>query len=292
MPDSRGFTLVELLVATALTLSLAAGVLSTWAALQQSLSIAADRAALSERVLLGLDVVTGAAEDRRETMIGTNPMSAPPMAPNPCVLPIAPGGWGNVRLLLVRPGEIPCFPAADMPADAPLLMVDTLIECTPECPTPDAAGFLLLEPGCHPLLTRSTPELRLAARQQRPADCALGTRVAVLERRLFYFREYAWQRGDGLGALMVRQLNPDASLDWGRSEMLIAGVDDWIVTPRWSAASCEPTGACPISGWADGIAVTLAMRGWVRDTTSIDAISRRSMTRTVAGLTALGGDSR
>ena len=48
-------------------------------------------------------------------------------------------------------------------------------------------------------------------------------------RSLIYVRDYAWRVGDGIRAVMVRDLAQEPKARWLRSSMLAHGIDDWRV---------------------------------------------------------------
>ena len=69
-------------------------------------------------------------------------------------------------------------------------------------------------------------------------------------RSLIYVRDYAWRVGDGIRAVMVRDLAQVFKARWLRSSMLAHGIDDWQVAcmfdcfemaieQRYSAGGCD-----------------------------------------------------
>lgn len=279
MERSGGFTLIEVLIASALSLALLTFLLGALASLRHTLDIAADQVALAERATQGLSVLASSARS------GYFPAPAvPASAIDPCVSPEATSVSQHTPLLVAARGRYPCFPDGDMPAQARLLMVHAMQPCDPDCPEASEPGFLYLDPGCHPVLLRTTPEIRRVSRRQRPADCGAATRISVLEPQLFYLRDYAWQPGDGLGAIMMKRLLPESPVRWSRADMVIAGVTEWSVVPRWSQARCAGGASC--AGPADGLDVTLGVRGWVQDGVR-GGTPRMTLTRTLAGGTRL-----
>jgi type II secretory pathway pseudopilin PulG len=272
--NSQGFTLIETLIATALSIGLLSFLISTLGSLRYNLDVSADRAAMAERASQLLAVLSAAAASSgRSDTSASVPLQ-------PCLSPEALSAENRPSLLLAATGRYGCLPQTDMPADAKLLMIDALSPCDPTCPDEGEPGFLYLNPGCHPVLARTTPEVRWVSSRQRPADCGASTAISVLERQLFYFRDYAWQRGDGLGAVMMKRLLPESPVRWSRAEMLIAGVSRWDLVPRWSQSRC-PTGL-HCTGMADGVDVSVAVEGWVRDTTA-NGVPRLQLTRTLSG---------
>ena len=275
MKKSGGFTLIEVLIAIALSLALLTFLLGALASLRHTLAVAADQAALAERAAQGLSVLAGSAQS------GYRPSAITPVSTaDPCMSPEATSITQHTPLLVAARGRFPCFPDDHMPPSARLLMIHTLTPCDPTCADAGEPGFLFLEPGCHPVLVRTTPEIRRVSVRQRPADCDAGTAVSVLEPQLFYFRDYAWQPGDGLGAIMMKRLLPDSPVRWSRADTVIAGVTDWSLEPRWSRVRCPAGVHC--SGVADGVDVTLGVQGWVRDEVR-GGMPQMALTRTLAG---------
>jgi hypothetical protein len=68
----------------------------------------------------------------------------------------------------------------------------------------------------------------LAAGKDRPYCFANGT-ARSLHRALVYVRNYSWQVGDGISAVMVRELAREPDARWLRSSMLAHGIDDWQI---------------------------------------------------------------
>ena len=59
--------------------------------------------------------------------------------------------------------------------------------------------------------------------------CFSNGRAFKVTRSLIYIRNYAWRVGDGIRAVMVRDLAQEPEARWLRSSMLAHGIDDWQV---------------------------------------------------------------
>ena len=57
--------------------------------------------------------------------------------------------------------------------------------------------------------------------------CFANGRAFKVARSLIYVRNYAWRVGDGIRAVMVRDLAQEPKARWLRSSMLAHGIDDW-----------------------------------------------------------------
>ena len=61
------------------------------------------------------------------------------------------------------------------------------------------------------------------------SSCFDNGRAFKVTRSLIYVRDYAWRVGDGIRAVMVRDLAQEPKARWLRSSMLAHGIDDWQV---------------------------------------------------------------
>ena len=60
-------------------------------------------------------------------------------------------------------------------------------------------------------------------------SCFDNGRAFKVTRSLIYVRDYAWRVGDGIRAVMIRDLAQEPKARWLRSSMLAHGIDDWQV---------------------------------------------------------------
>ncbi len=68
----------------------------------------------------------------------------------------------------------------------------------------------------------------LDADHDRP-PCFENGRALNVTRSLIYVRDYAWRVGDGIRALMIRDLAQEPKARWLRSSMLAHGIDGWQI---------------------------------------------------------------
>lgn len=59
------------------------------------------------------------------------------------------------------------------------------------------------------------------------SSCFDNGRAFQVTRSLIYVRDYAWRVGDGIRAVMVRDLAQEPKARWLRSSMLAHGINDW-----------------------------------------------------------------
>jgi|GEM_PF-6674336 len=148
-----------------------------------------------------------------------------------------------------------------------LIFVDSLRPCAQAC-APALPAWLLLSPGCDFLFSKSQPEVRRVSSYELPADCSRETAAAVLDRQLFFVRDYAWQKGDGIPALMLKRWLAETPARWSRAEMLAAGVSALRVALIHAAEvlpACVDDPHCLSRQPPLGLAMSLLVRGWVSD---------------------------
>lgn len=163
--------------------------------------------------------------------------------------------------------QAPCFNSASLLPGSQLIFVDSLRSCVEDC-IPALPAWLLLSPGCNFLFTHVQPEVRRVSSYQLPADCSRDTATAVLERQLFFVRDYAWQQGDGIPALMLKRWLAETPARWSRAEMLAAGVSGLrvaLIHADEVLAACAEDPDCLAQQPPLGLMASLLVRGWVSD---------------------------
>ena len=217
-----GFTLVEMLVATALGLWLVTGIALTVQQLWQTARVASDQAELAERGDFAIRVVVGAVQQAW-------PVQHASRVTTPCGKPDVATARG-IRVVL--PGRFPCLPQHDLMPGTPLLVIEGLEACQKSnCGTQRLPGWRLEQPGCDPLFLDVAPQIKHHSRPIRDSDCAGPTELSIWNRRVFYLRDFSWQQGDGLGALMMASWRSgDEKGGFGRGEMLAPRVAHWNLT--------------------------------------------------------------
>ena len=216
-----GFTLVELLVATTLGSWLMASLGVAASGLWGSSHAAAQQSDAIERVDFALRHFT-------ESIWAAWPVGSATGALSPCLPPDAGLGAG---IRIVERGEYECLPMTDLITGMPLLVVESRIACQDrKCTAAALPGWRLESPGCHPVFESVPISLVYRRTRLQSGDCAGAVDQSLWSRRLYYLRRHAWQRGDGIGALMMKQWGGPGE-GFGRAEMLVPGVQDWSVMP-------------------------------------------------------------
>lgn len=180
-------------------------------------------------------------------------------SPDIAALPEALAG-----IVLLEPSAWPCIPQRNLEASAPGLLLEHRLPCRKNC---NDAGFFAIPEHCHvsgeveqseanrsPVAYSGDSQVSsiefvghsfddiefdmgerlqyqivwLDAGHDRP-PCFANGRALKLTRSLIYVRDYAWRVGDGIRAVMVRDLAQEPEARWLRSSMLAHGIDDWQV---------------------------------------------------------------
>lgn len=160
-----------------------------------------------------------------------------------------------------------CMNSWNLLPGSQLIFVDSLRPCAQAC-APALPAWLLLSPGCDFLFSKSQPEVRRVLSYELPTDCSRETAAAVLDRQLFFVRDYAWQKGDGIPALMLKRWLAETPARWSHSEMLAAGVSALRMALIHAAEvlpACVDDLHCSSRQPPLGLAMSLLVRGWVSD---------------------------
>lgn len=178
-------------------------------------------------------------------------------SPDIAALPEALAG-----MVLLEPSAWPCIPQRNLDISAPALLLEHRLPCRESC---NDVGFYAIPTQCivsgegEQSETNGSPgaysvdaevsgiefvghsfddivfELGehlqyqiawLDAGHDRP-PCFANGRALKLTRSLIYVRDYAWRVGDGIRAVMIRELAQEPKARWLRSSMLAHGIDDW-----------------------------------------------------------------
>lgn len=212
-----GFSLVEALIALALGALVISG---TWqGVLQLTAQVArsTDHTALIERArhtsVYLADLLQRSTPLRDGERIAA--LCDPPSATN------------SIGVRVLEELDNLCVTLEGRRAQSPVLWVDSLIDCEGGCPAGIWPSHVWVEPGCSALFTLVAPELRIFSSSAIPIECSGHERYALWSRALIYLRDYAWERGDGIGSLMIKRLGVDGQFD--RAQMLVAGVEGWSI---------------------------------------------------------------
>jgi len=208
----RGFSLVALLISTALGVALLSATASTAVAIVGNMKWQRADAELLSRSVFALRLL--ATEMAAAAVTPFVPINSDSV----CGDPREAGFVGIVQVTSLE--GAPCLYNASAMPGQPLWVLDTFTACRPE----DCVG--------NPV--RDVPEAfwcgaQWSIRLQRERGAPSCNEIADdmhWQRRVFFLRHYALQPGDGGSALMVRAYLPDTRA-FGRVEMLLWGVRAW-----------------------------------------------------------------
>ena len=179
--------------------------------------------------------------------------------PDLASLPLASSG-----IALFEPDAWPCIPQRNLEVAASALLLERRLPCRENC---NGAGFYAVPKRClfngkaeqggtnksagadsthleldgieftHGSFGASESGMGEGHKYQivwRDADvgrssCFDNSKAFKVTRSLIYVRDYAWRVGDGIRAVMVRDLAQEPKARWLRSSMLAHGIDDWQV---------------------------------------------------------------
>jgi hypothetical protein len=179
--------------------------------------------------------------------------------PDLASLPLASSG-----IALLEPGAWPCIPQRNLEASASALLLERRLPCRANC---NGAGFYAVPKRClargeveleetngsagadsansefngieiagNPFIgtdfeVDEFPHYQIVWRETGidRSSCADNVRAFNVARSLIYVRDYAWRVGDGIRAVMIRDLAQEPKARWLRSSMLAHGIDDWKV---------------------------------------------------------------
>ena len=129
-------------------------------------------------------------------------------------------------IAVVSPDDLACIPARYRDTSAPALFLERRLRCPKNC---SGAGFYVLSPTC--FWGDETPHYRFIWVEDPSAYSAcFATGDAVrVSRSLVYVRDYSWRVGDGMPAVMLRDLAHEPKARWLRSTMLAHDINDWRI---------------------------------------------------------------
>ena len=179
--------------------------------------------------------------------------------PDLASLPLASSG-----IALLEPGAWPCIPQRNLEVAASALLLEHRLPCRENC---NGAGFYAVPKRClfNGEAEQGGTNKSAGADSTHPefdgiefadgpfgasesgvdeghkyqivwrdagvgrASCFDNGKTFKVTRSLIYVRDYAWRVGDGIRAVMVRDLAQEPKARWLRSSMLAHGIDDWQV---------------------------------------------------------------
>lgn len=282
---SKGLSLIELLIALALSAIIIASTMRGILLLSAQVNLSADRVEIIERArhssLYLSDLLTRSAPSKE----GAKKEGAKTRLL--CDSPSVESSVGTI--VLSEPGAL-CLALSDRRKNTPALWVDALEECPVHCEPSSWPAYVWVQPGCHPVFNQLAPELRVFSQAKPPAECIGSKRYALWSRSILYLRDYAWRRGDGIGALMIHRLDADGV--FSRAEMLVWGLESWAIS-RYTGeigtgnqqAGSEQTGSSQPSSWR----LRLLFHGEVRDSlfdpSALSAWAQSQLRSSLGGVT-------
>ena len=205
------------------------------------------------------DMLSEVSAQRSTSMLSGSTEGAVDLCETPDLasLPLASSG-----LALLEPGAWPCIPQRNLEVSASALLLERRLPCRENC---NGAGFYAVPTRClasgegeldetdgsggadstslefngiefagHSFGDTGAEIGELLHYQIVWRDAGVGlsacsdnVRAFNVARSLIYVRDYAWRVGDGIRAVMVRDLAPEPQARWLRSSMLAHGIDDW-----------------------------------------------------------------
>ena len=246
-PAAAGFTLIEMMIALGLAVSLLAVLMRVFLSLWLAVGESASAVEVTERAVFTLNAIghwieESAAipapdelDDRVSVQIdSTAGLSGAPVLTRGSDFASANNLTDLPELAFFRGCESPDIAplAPTQPAIAVVLAHDLdclsgsieqgssalLLERRKPCVTPCAgAGFFALMPGCE---AGTAHDIRWMSRGAVPDDCAGAQVVIRLQRQLIYLRSYSLRRGDAKPALMVKRQSDEPSGRWLASDMV------------------------------------------------------------------------
>ena len=177
--------------------------------------------------------------------------------PDLASLPLASSG-----IALLEPGAWPCIPQRNLEVAASALLLERRLPCRENC---NGAGFYAVPTRClargegeldepdgsggadstHPEFdgiefadgpfgasesgVDEGHQYQIVWRDSGVgrSSCFDNGRAFKVTRSLIYVRDYAWRVGDGIRAVMIRDLAQEPKARWLRSSMLAHGIEDW-----------------------------------------------------------------
>ena len=244
--SALGFTLVELLVAQALGLTLIAVLTASLSALYARVDVSAGAAENTETAYFLMDVLGSWMRDSRrlirftEEFPGVNRTGFEEVLAqtwDPCLTPVqSPFPFSMAGVAVFSDDDIGCLPSSSIKSSSPVLLIERRVLCREDCSKP---GFYVTLSNCAP-----RPAVVTWHSGGPQSDrCGDKTRHYQLMRLLVYSRAYSRKVGDGEPALMMSRLAAEPDPRWLRSEMLARAVFDWSARCSESCDSGEQSAA-------------------------------------------------
>jgi type II secretory pathway pseudopilin PulG len=245
-----GFTLVELLVAQAMGLALLAALTGGVTALYHAVLVASDAARTSETAYFLMDALEQwvseakpitSQGDVRPDVIGVATFHDDSISLDPCQTPVTSTfNLARAGVMVVPVGALHCISQTHVSEDSVALVIEKREGCESSCLAP---GFFTSPGACG----QENYLVRWQDRGNHLEACEDGTQITRLSRLIVYSRDYSWRVGDGIPAIMVAELAPEADARWLRSTMLASGIAEWWVGClgkglTLQTVACDPAG--------------------------------------------------
>jgi len=225
-----GFSLVELLIALTLSTWLLSSVGLTVQRLWLMARLSADEVELAERGDFALNHLS-------QALLNASPIRGQAADLSPCSVPklqsqMRPDEEFGMGIRVLGQGEFGCLPSRSLVENSPLLVVEQTRSCHEGfCDQLDLSGDRQNHSQCYFGGLSLQPTVITQSRYQGlPQDCSGVASLPSWSRHLYYLRDFSWDSGDGVGALMMKTWRPE-SRTFGRGEVLVPGVVNWALKP-------------------------------------------------------------
>ena len=271
--NAHGFTLVELLVAQALSLAMMTVLVASLSSLYKRVQFSADAAENSETAYFLMDALAQWLSESRSPVFTLDSLSSPvwteeghkPTAiDDPCgTPPESPFAFSQAGVAILPAGDASCLPSSSVDESSRVLLIERRVPCHADC---HEAGFYAALSDCSS--GHAVPQWRSGdeagvdearadgargddasarkesggmgsrdseARDSGDKSCDVEPNLFQLHRMLIYVRNYARRRDDGIPALMMSRLATEPQRRWLRSDMLASGVFEWNLREQLGA---------------------------------------------------------
>lgn len=233
---TRGFSLIECLIATALAMSLIASVSN---GLAELLAATGEMVAKSDLMLRARNINRFLADTSKRAWLPETSLSvadAPQDAgvaiwtalSDPCIDPGKLGErrhWGGINILNLEALE--CIAGS-----GPGLYIERVLPCPEFCGS--GSGWVLTGPNCDSPFDMAASQPLWRARWQAnmglPSECAIGTVWGRLDRLVLRVGQSSYSNS-GVPSLRLSQMSNDYPYRWQPFESLVDGVATWRLQP-------------------------------------------------------------
>ena len=129
-------------------------------------------------------------------------------------------------IAVVSPDNLACIPARYRKTSAPALFLERRLRCPKNC---SGGGFYALTPNCFWGDEKQHYGISWVEDLSAYSDCFSTGDAVRISRSLVYIRDYSWRVGDGMPAVMLRDLARESDARWLRSTILAHDINDWRI---------------------------------------------------------------